>query len=103
LKILPAYDYLLCEKISQDTGVITEVDIEETHQKYKVLEVGPGKYEFGVYITPEFVAGDVIFVQKHADADNPKALADRDLALIMASRVMAKIGKTPTSKEIQNA
>jgi co-chaperonin GroES (HSP10) len=89
MNIKPQYDYLLCERISEETGVITENDIEDTHQKYKVLAVGEGRHEYGVFITPKIKPNNIIFVQKHSEADTPKQLKDRNLALIMSSRVMA--------------
>lgn len=92
MNIKPQYDYLVCKKLINDSGVVTENDIEDTHQKYEVLKVGAGRHYNGVFITPGVAVGSIIYAQKHAEADTPKELLNRDIALIQATRVMAIIG-----------
>jgi co-chaperonin GroES (HSP10) len=87
--IKPKYDYLLCEEIKPDSGVVTNSDITDHWQHYKVLAVGEGRYEHGVFVQPNIQVGEEIWVQKHSEADTMPELANNGLALIMASRVMA--------------
>jgi len=91
--ITPAYNYLLVKKVERDTGVVVDEDIEDTHQKFEVVAVPEfqGFYVGGLEhrVETEYKVGDVIWVQKHADADNPKELEQQGLALILIERVMA--------------
>ena len=92
----PAYNYLLLKRLDKETGVVTEVDIENTHQRYQIIAINDdwcGWYENGVPITVNYQIGEVVYVQKHAEADTPKELAQRGEALVLASRVMAVEGK----------
>jgi len=95
--ITPAYNYLLVKKVERDTGVVVDEDIEDTHQKFEVVAVNDeqGFYTNGseFRIKTDYEVGDVIWVQKHADADNPKELERQGLALILIERVMAWEGK----------
>lgn len=84
----PQLDYLLCEEIKPETGVVTTSDIADHWQKYKVLAAGKGRYDHGVFIEVSVKPGDIIYVQKHSEADSPPELVQRGQALIMASRVM---------------
>lgn len=88
--VIPMYDYLLLEKIVADSGVVTDNDVEDTHQLWKVLQVGPGREaaDGHVPIIPIEI-GDTVWTMKHAEADTPKQLKLRGLALVQASRVMA--------------
>ena len=93
--IIPKYDYLLCEEVKDATGAVTQGDIADHWQKYRVLAVGKGYYvgEQDKWIEPEVAVGDVVWVQKHAEADSPQDLKARGLYLLQASRVMAVEGK----------
>jgi co-chaperonin GroES (HSP10) len=87
----PYNDYILGKKVERDTGVVSGTDTKEkdTHQKYEVLEAGEGRTtETGAFVSVNVKPGDVVFVQKHADADTPQELKDKDQALFMASRIM---------------
>jgi co-chaperonin GroES (HSP10) len=92
--VIPTFGYLLCRRIITDTGVVTDSDVEDTHQIYEVVNAGPGWYEYGVFIDNPFKTGDQIYTQKHADADNPKPLDQAGYVLLQASRVMAVIGSS---------
>lgn len=91
--IKPVLDYLWCEEVKPDTGVVTTADIADTYQTYKVLAVGPGRWEYTRFVKPEVESGDIIYVQKHAEADTPPELEKLTpkQALIMASRVMGVV------------
>lgn len=89
MNINPKYDYCLGKKIVKDSGVVTGTDIRDTHQRYEILAVGPGRMEYGVFVTPTVEVGDIVLTQEHAEADTPQELLDKDLALFMCSRVMA--------------
>lgn len=90
-KILPQEDYLLCEEVKDQTGVVTTTDISDHWQKYKILAVGPGRYiaEQDHWLEPSANVGDVVYVQRHSEADSPDDLKAKGLYLIQASRVMA--------------
>lgn len=89
MKLTPAYDYLYCEELKPEVGAITGTDVTEHWQRFKVLAAGLGRYEYGIFIENHFQAGQVIWVQKHAEADTPPELAQEGKALIQATRVMA--------------
>lgn len=87
----PAYNYLLLKRLEKESGVVTETDIEDTHQRYEVLAVPKyqGHYEYGVLVESFYKVGQIVYVQKHAEADSPKELLQRGEALVLISRVMA--------------
>jgi len=89
--IKPVLDYCLAKKVERDTGAVTGSDIRDTHQLYEIVAVGEGVFEFGVFIKPSVKAGDIVYTQEHAEADTPKELEQKDMALFKASRVMAVI------------
>lgn len=88
-KIQPQFDYLLCEEVRGVTGAVTQSEIADHWQKYKVLAAGAGRYQDGVLLPVSAEVGDVVYVQKHAEADSPDDLKANGLYLIMDSRVMA--------------
>ncbi len=90
--INPTLDYILCEVIKEETGAVSSADVADHWQKYKVLAVGPGRYDNGIFIEPVVREGNVIYVQKHSEADTPPELEKIGQALIMGSRVMAVEG-----------
>lgn len=92
-KIIPKFDYLLCKEIKEETGVVTPGNVADHWQKYEVLAAGEGRFENGKFVPVLTKVGDVILVQKHAEADTPEELKSKDLYLIMDSRVMAVVGK----------
>jgi len=86
----PILDYVYGQEIVEETGVVSGANITDTRQKYKVLAVGPGKYEFGQFIKPQIVIGMIVIIQKHsAEGDTPPDMLDRGYALFQASRIMA--------------
>ena len=86
----PILDYVYGREVTTDTGVVSNVSIEKTRQKYEVIAVGKGKYEFGTFIEPSVKPGDIVFIQKHAsEGDAPPDMLDRGYALFQASRIMA--------------
>lgn len=89
--IKPKLDYLLCEEVKDATGVVTTSDIADHWQKYKVLAVGEGHYNdfLNIWVDIDIKVGEVIYVQKHAEADSPDDLKANGLYLIQSSRVMA--------------
>jgi co-chaperonin GroES (HSP10) len=89
--INPKFDYLLCEEVKEVSGVVTSTEISDHWQKYRVLAVGPGRYQEGTFVPTTTEVNDVIYVQKHAEADSPEDLKQRGLHLIMESRVMANV------------
>jgi co-chaperonin GroES (HSP10) len=91
MKLLPQFDYVLCEPLKAATGVVTTTDIGDHWQKYKILAIGQGRYigEQDKWLPIDLSVGDVIWVQKHAEADTPDELKTKGQYLIQASRVMA--------------
>lgn len=92
--IIPAYNYLLLKRLEKETATVSEVDIENTHQRYEVVGIHPylnqaGHYEYGVFVKSSYRVGQIVYVQKHSDADSTKELINQGLALVMVSRVMA--------------
>lgn len=88
----PQYDYILCEEIKPDSGVVTGAEVGDHWQKYKVLAVGPGRQSQEgkiVHVPVAIKKGAIIYTQAHSEADTPPELKKINQALIMASRVMA--------------
>lgn len=90
MKTTPILDYMFCKEVRPDTAAVSGADVQDHWQHYEVIAVGEGRHEHGVLIKPSVEVGDIIYVQKHSEADTPKELKDKGYALIMASRVMAK-------------
>jgi len=92
MSIKPILDYCLAEKIEKDSGVVVGTDVSDTHQYFKILAVGEGRYDNdGILIPMPVEVGDIVWIQKHAaEGDTPKELESKGQALFMASRVMAK-------------
>lgn len=88
--IKPVLDYILGEEIKPDSGAVTGQEVGDHWQKYKVLAVGQGRHSehTGELIPMPCAEGDVVYVQKHAEADTPPELIKLNQALFMASRVM---------------
>jgi len=84
----PYASYVLGKEIKKESAVVTTSNIEDTMQKYEVLAVGEGHYEFGKLITPDVKIGDIVYVQKHAEADTPQEIKDKGQAIFQASRIM---------------
>ena len=91
----PAYNYLLVKPIVKDTGIVLEDDIEDTHQHFVIVGVADdqGYMDGGAKVITKYRVGETIYVQKHADADTPKELENKGMALIQISRVMAWEGE----------
>jgi co-chaperonin GroES (HSP10) len=91
MSIAPQGDYLLCEQVKEETGVITQSNNAASWQKFKVVATGDGYYneQFDRTIPPTVEPGDVIYVQQHADADTPDDLRAKGLYLLQGSRIMA--------------
>lgn len=90
-KINPKFDYLLCEEVKDESGVVTTTDIADHWQKFQVVAVGPGRHVDGVFVPTTTNVGDIVYVQKHAEADTPVDLKDNGQFLIMESRLMAVV------------
>lgn len=88
--IKPVLDYVLAEEIKPDSGVVTGAEITDHWQKYKVLAVGEGRHseQTGELIPVPCKVGDIVWTQKHAEADTPPELVKLNQALFMASRIM---------------
>lgn len=89
--LTPAYNYLLLKRLEKETGVVTETDVEDTHQRYEILAMSnnvTGHYEYGQFIVAPYGVGEIVYIQKHAEADTPKELLQRGEALVLVSRVM---------------
>lgn len=91
--MLPVLDYIYAKEVAEDTGVVSNVDISDAKQKYEVIAVGPGRYEYGVLVKPTVKPGDIVYIQKHGEQDTPADLTNKGYALFMASRVMAIEGE----------
>lgn len=88
----PILDYIYGEEVKEDSGVVTTTEISDTKQTYKVLAIGPGRYENGTFIEPSVKVGDVVLIQKHsAEGDSPHKMLSGGHAMFMASRVMGVI------------
>lgn len=87
--IEPTLDWCLAKKVQRDTGVVTGTDIRDTHQLWEIIAVGPGVYEFGTFVVPSAKAGDIVYTDEHAEANTPKELEAKDMALFKAARIMA--------------
>ena len=86
---IPKQDFMLCEPVITESAAVSSTDIQDTHQKFKVLDVGKGAWYDNVFVEPEVTVGDIVIVMKHADADTPRELEERGLYLIKATRVIA--------------
>lgn len=92
MKVIPQNGYMLVEKIERETGVATGSDVEDTHQLWKVLAVSDGYWKGSQFIENDAVEpGVVVYTMKHAEADTPKELKDRDQAVIHLNRVIAEV------------
>ena len=88
----PQYDYVLGRIVEKDTGVVSQQQLSDTQQKFEVLAVGPGRpSETGFILKPSVKKGDIVLVQKHADADTPQEILEKGQALFMASRITAVV------------
>lgn len=102
--VTPVADYVLVQVIKRKSSdvVITTSDISDTEQQGKVLAIS--KYIDDKYIETDTVhastliglnsfkdlsVGDIVYFQKHADADTPEDLKKEDLLLIKFNRIMA--------------
>jgi len=91
MNIEPLLDYVLVEIIKADSGVVTSTDVASTEQYGKVIKVGKGAYEFGVFIEPTVKEGDLVYLEAYADGTNvPKVLRDKGYVLVKSNRIMAK-------------
>lgn len=86
--ITPKLDWVLAKKITPDTGIVTMTDIEDTYQKFEVVAVGPGTYEFGTFIEPSCKSGETVLVESHAEANTPEEMKEQDLYVFKAARVI---------------
>jgi co-chaperonin GroES (HSP10) len=91
--IKPSTHYLHCKELKKETGVVTESSISDHWQKYEVLNVADpsGWWEGNLFVESKVKPGDVIYVQKHAEADTPPELKEKGEALVLASRVMSVV------------
>ena len=90
----PILDYVYGKEVAVDTGVVSQDVATDTKQYYEVIEVGPGRYEFGKLIEPSVRAGETVIIQKHAaEGDTPTDMLNSGYALFMASRIMAIKGE----------
>lgn len=87
----PLFDYCLGEEIKKDSAVVTTRETSDTRQFFKILAVGPGRYEFGTFIKPDVKPGDEVVIMKQAaEGDTPPEMLSSGYALFQSSRVMAK-------------
>lgn len=89
--LIPLGDWVLVENIIEESVVMTPHDIEDSHQKGKVIEVGEGFWHNGTLIRPTVKPGDTVFWERLADSNTPpqiKRLND-NYELILGARLMA--------------
>jgi len=90
MNIKPEFDYVLGKEIAIDTGVVSTGNVADTKQYYKVLEVGKGRHQYGVFVPTTAKVGDIVIIQKQAaEGDTPPELYARGYALFMETRIMA--------------
>jgi|GEM_PF-5225712 len=94
--IKPAYNYLLVKKLERDTGLSLAADIEDTHQRFEIIETPiplmdkhQGYLEYGVLVDTHYDIGQIIYVEKHSEANTPIELEQQGLSLVLISRVIA--------------
>lgn len=88
----PVLDYVHGRVIDSSSAIFVPTGTADTVQRFEVLAVGPGKYEFGTFIEPPVKVGDKVIIQKQAaEGDTPADLYNKGEALFMASRIMAVI------------
>ena len=87
--IQPILDYCLAKKVMKDSGAVYSTDVTETHQYYEIIAIGEGRYDSdGIPVPMPVKVGDIVWVQKHAEADTPKDLESLGLCFFMATRIM---------------
>ena len=86
--LIPVLDYCVGKKIEKDSGIVTGADVRNTYQLFEVVAVGEGRHENGVFIKPSVKPGDIVYTQKHAEADSPAELIATGYYLFLASRIM---------------
>jgi co-chaperonin GroES (HSP10) len=91
--IKPRQDYLLVEVIENNTGVVKSDDIRDSlflGRKGKVLAVGPGVWDHGVFIKTTTKVGEVVHWEEAAEANTPKEFKDREQAFVKEARLIAE-------------
>lgn len=92
----PLKDYVLVDVIEEDTGVVKSGDIRDSvfmGRKGKVLAVGPGIHESGVFIKTTVKPGQIVYWEEAAEANTPEELRKKDQALVKEARLIAVEGK----------
>lgn len=82
------FDWCLGEEIKPDSAVVTSADMEDHHQKYEILAIGPGRYDSGIFIEPPVKKGDIVIIMKHGESDTNQELKDKGQAVFMSSRII---------------
>lgn len=62
-------------------------------ERAMVVAVGPGKWDHGVFVEPQFHVGDVVIYQQHFGRYEPDQVDGRWLKFIDANNVMATEGR----------
>jgi co-chaperonin GroES (HSP10) len=91
-KLKPLKDYVLVDVIQEDTGVVKSNDIRDSlflGRKGKVLAVGPGIYENGVFVRTTARVGQIVYWEEAAEANTPEELRKLDQALVKEARLIA--------------
>lgn len=88
-KIVPKQDYLLVQIIEDETGVVKTEDIRDRKPKGKVLAVGPGAWDHGVFIATTTKVGEVVYFEEAAEANTPEVLKRKEQYLVKEARVVA--------------
>jgi co-chaperonin GroES (HSP10) len=65
----PLYNQVLVKPIEQGEQrrgaiMIANLDQDSTTKIGEVIAIGPGQYEFGVYVTPTVKVGDIVVLPK---------------------------------------
>lgn len=99
LLIVPDQDYMLVEYIEDKGGIVKSADIRDSKQKGRVLAVGPGSFDHGVFIKPDVKVGDIILWEEAGEANTPADMKNDNLFLVKYARKMATLLPKPVNTE----
>ena len=86
----PHRDFILCEIIKEDRGgLVVARDATDSEQRGRVLEVGPGRYEYGFFVPNTLKPGQIVTWNKFAERDFILQRDGKEVTLIRESQVLA--------------
>lgn len=88
-KLMPKQDYLLVEVIEDESAIVKTEDIRDHKSKGKVLAVGPGVWDRGVFIKTTTKVGEIVYWEEMAESNTPEVFKKKDQYLIKEARLVA--------------